>query len=111
MSVPLHTILSAGYSNDTEKQKKDLGVYNYKLDDELSSKKHQVYYHPEKGILYNFNGTQRPKDWLTNAEIALGKKTKREKDEMVNIEKAKRNMEWIKQLLQAQVLGGSYPLK
>jgi hypothetical protein len=89
MSVPLHTILKSGYSNDPNQQATDLAKFNYVRDDALSNQEHQVYFHPEKGIIYNINGTSKPSDWMTNAQIALGIKTQREKNERKNIERTK----------------------
>jgi hypothetical protein len=90
MSVPLHTILKSGYSLDPNLQRTELGKYNYVRDDELSDMNRQVYFHPEKGVLYNINGTSKPSDWLTNGQIALGITTNREKSEKNNIEKTRK---------------------
>ena len=49
MSVPLETVLKAGYSLNPNLQKTELAKYNYVRDDELSDMNSQVYCHPEKG--------------------------------------------------------------
>lgn len=89
-NLALYDVLSNGY-NATGSRKGNL--HGYVLDNDLSDKNNQVYYHPKKKkLLYNVNGTSSAGDWITNAKLGLGigyKESNRYKQSHAGLRKAK----------------------
>ena len=71
----LNRIMEQGYTDNKNKLK---DVNGYAIDKSLSGKRAQVYYNKDTNdVIVNHRGTADAKDWMTDALMTVGIKTKR----------------------------------
>jgi hypothetical protein len=109
MSVNLYELINKGYKNHDE-QKNYMNSKGYFYDEELSNKKSQVYYNPDKHeLIKNINGTQTLSDIATDGLMSIGllKDTKFYDEQKNNLELARKKYNEPKIKLSGHSLGAS----
>jgi len=82
----INSILKASYQNQ-EQAENTLSKKGYKYDTELSSPDTKVFVDEYGNPNVVFRGTHRAEDWITNAKIAVGIPTQKEKEARETVKK------------------------